>query len=547
MSGWKPNLHRQKPFGDIATRRKFCGCSTTSMINVFRKHQKWLMIVIAILAMPFCLYFVRTDWMSALRGEPGATKLYGQTIPRLEMDRGGRLFDLARIMGMNDFLNDILAQWRPQRAKTQSEAEREAGEEFGINLIILRHEADALGIRPTTSEIAAVISKIRAFRGDAGGFDPKKYNDIVENALGPRGFSEAQIEELAADQIRLERVKELLSTGIIVSPAESKRNFDQVYSKFEVGAVRFKTSDFANDVKISDDEIAKYYESAKEQLKSEEKRKVQFVALTLSEPEKKLTGKERVDALQKLSDKANDVVQALAEKGADFGAVASKFQLLVKTTGEFTQAAPDPELKQDPQLSQSAFQLSNEEPTSEPIQAADGFYILRLAAVTPPKPLTLEEAKPKIMEGLKARKERELLTIRAANVAHDLGEALKAGDPIPKAAEKSKIKLEKLPPFTLADELEPKASPAPEQSPDLPRIKNAVADLHVNEVSDPLPTADGAVVAVVEKRDSPDSARAAANRASLDERILRGKREMIFSEWLRERRQAAGIQPTAPS
>jgi peptidyl-prolyl cis-trans isomerase D len=516
------------------------------MINVFRKHQKWLMIVIAILAMPFCLYFVRTDWWTALRGEAGGTRLYGQTIPRLELDRGGRLFDLARLLGMNDFLNDILAQWRPQRAKTQSEAEREAGEEFAIDLMILRHEANALGIRPTTSEIASVVSRMRAFRGDAGGFDPKKYNDIVENALGPRGFGEAQIEELAADQVRLERVKELISTGVVVSPSESKRNFDQVYAKFEVGVVRFKTSDFASEVKISDDETAKSYESAKEQLKSEEKRKVQFVALTLSEPEKKLTGKERVDALQKLSDKANDVAQALAEKGADFGAIASKFQLPVKVTGEFTQAAPDPALKQDPQLSQSAFQLSNEEPTSEPIQVADGFYILHLAAITAARPLTLEEAKPKITESLKARKERELVTIRAANVAHDLGEALKAGDPIPKAAEKLKIKLEKLLPFTLADELEPKASPAPEQSPDLPRIKSAIADLHANEVSDPLPTADGVVVAVVEKRDPPDSAQA-ANRASLDERLLRGKREIIFSEWLRERRQAAGIQPTAAS
>src|SRR5438105_2734529 len=447
---------------------------------------------------------------------------------------------------MNDFLNDILAQWRPQRAKTQSEAEREAGQEFAIDLMILRHEANALGIRPTTSEIASVISQMRAFRGDAGGFDPKKYNDIVENALGPRGCGEAQIEELAADQIRLERVKELISTGVIVSPSESKRNFDQVYSKFEVSVVRFKTSDFANEVKISDDEIAKSYESAKEQLKSEEKRKVQFVALTLSEPEKKLTGKERVDALQKLSDKANDVAQALAEKGADFGAIASKFQLPVKVTGEFTQAAPDPAVKQDPQLSQSAFQLSNEDPISEPIQVADGFYILHLAAITPARPLTLEEAKPKIIESLKARKERELVTIRAASVAHDLGEAFKAGDSVPKAAEKLKIKLEKLA-FTLADELEPKASPTPGQNPDLPRIKNAIADLHANEVSDPLPTADGALVAVVEKRDPPDSAKAAANRASLDERLLRGKREIIFAEWLRERRQAAGIQPPAAS
>lgn len=505
------------------------------------------MIVIAILAMPFCLYFVRTDWTTALRGDQSMMKLYGRSVPRFEVERGARLFDLARILGMSDFLNDILAQWRPQRAKTQSEAEREAGEEFALDLMILRHEAEALGIRPTTSEVASAVSKMRAFRGDGGVFDPKKYNDIVENALGPRGFGEAQIEELAADQVRVERMKQLISTGVIVSPSESKRNFDQVYSKFEVSVVRFKTSDFANEVKIPDDEIAKYYESAKDTLKSEEKRKVQFIAITLSEAEKKLTGKERVDALQKLSDKANDVEQALGEKGADFGAVASKFQLPVKTTGDFTQESPDPQIKQDAQLAQSAFQLSNEEPTSEPIQVPDGFYILHLAGIIPPKALTLDEAKPKIVESLKARKERESMTIRAANVSHDLAEALKAGDTIPKAAEKLKVKLEKIPPFTLADELEAKASPAPEQNADLPRIKNAVADLHANEVSDPVPTPDGVVVAVVEKRDPPDPAQAVANRASLEERILKGKREMMFGEWLRDRRQAAGLQSSAPS
>jgi len=516
------------------------------MITILRKHSRWLMIVIAILAMPFCLYFVRTDWMSALKSNTAA-KLYGRDVSTIEIERGARLLRLAGNLGMNEFINELLAQWRPQRAKTQSEAQREAEEEFAIDLIILRHEAEDLGIRPTTAEIASVVTKMRAFRADAGSFDIKRYNDIVQNALGPLGFTEAQIEELAGDQIRLDRIKELLSTGVTVSPAESKTNFEQLYSKFEVSVVRFKTSDFANEIKISDDEIAKYYEGAKEQLKSEEKRKVQFVALTLSEAEKKLTGKERIDALQKLSDKANDVAQALAEKNADFAAVAVKFQLSIKNTGDFTQAAPDPELKQDSQLVQAAFQLSNDEPTSEPIQGADGFYILHLLGITPARPLTLEEAKPKIVEALKARKERELVSIRAASVAHDLGEALKAGDTLAKAAQKLNLKLEKVPPFSLADELEPKASPPPDKVPDLPIIKNAVADLHSNEVTEPIPTSDGALVAVVEKRDPPDAALAAANRASLEERILQGKRAMIFAEWLRERRRAAGGQPIVPT
>jgi len=67
------------------------------------------------------------------------------------------------------------------------------------------------------------------------------------------------------------------------------------------------------------------------------------------------------------------------------------------------------------------------------------------------------------------------------------------------------------------------------------------------EVAEPLPTADGVMVAVVEKREPPDPAHAEANRASLDERVLRGKRTIIFYEWLRERRRVAGVEPPVAS
>src|SRR5438067_7479902 len=404
------------------------------MINVLRKNSRWLWFVIAILAIPFVFYFVQRPDYGSMRSNIFG-KLYGRPVSTIEIERGARMFELGRDLGMVSFLQDLIGSAR---------TEQEAKQQFALNLLILRHESNALGLRPTSAEIASAVSNLRAFRGESG-FDINKYNDAVKNYLGPRGFSEAQIEELAADQVCLDRIKQLLGTGVSVSEAESKTSFEQLYGKLEVDVIRFNKNEVSNEVRISDDDIRQYYEAHKDELKSEEKRKVQFFVLGLSGEQKKLTGKERVDALQKLADKANDVSQALAEKGADFGAVASKFQLPVKVTGEFTQAAPDPELKPDPQLSQSACQLSNEEPTSEPIQVADGFYILHLASVALAKPLTLEEAKPKIIESLKARKERELLTVRAASIAHDLGEALKAGDAIPKAAEKLKIKLEKAP------------------------------------------------------------------------------------------------------
>jgi len=48
-------------------------------------------------------------------------------------------------------------------------------------------------------------------------------------------------------------------------------------------------------------------------------------------------------------------------------------------------------LKGDGQLAPAAFKLSVQEQNSDPVQVADGFYILHLAGVTEARPLTLEE------------------------------------------------------------------------------------------------------------------------------------------------------------
>src|SRR5205807_6013945 len=138
------------------------------------------------------------------------------------------------------------------------------------------------------------------------------------------------------------------------------------------------------------------------------KRKVEFVRLALSEEQRKLKDKERIDALQKLADRANDLAQALLEKGADFHQVATKFQLPVESTGEFTGSAPDPKLKADPQLNQAAFKLTPQEPNSDPLQSADGFAILHLAGVIEARTLTLDEATQKIIDQSKNEHGREM-------------------------------------------------------------------------------------------------------------------------------------------
>ena len=580
-------------------------------MKLLRRHKDWLMIVIAILAIPFIFYFVRTpDYGAMKQGDLG--QIYGRQLSQLEIDANARLGGLAQALGMSDFW-ETLSLRQPGNGGYGT---------FAVDLIILRHEAERLGLRPSGAEIADVVRKLPAFQGESG-FDITKFSDFVRNGLGPMGLGEEHIEQLARDEICLNEIKELLGAGVTISKDELDENFRRGYDKFFVSVIRFRSADFENDITIKDEDVQKYYDAHKSELKTDEKRKVEFVRLGLAdEPaeytnlpgplsrpayssastdrfiqsliaayaatssfvgsdvtaqlrneQKTLTGTERIEALQKLADRATDFTQALLEKDADFRQAAAKFQLPVNETGEFTAAAPDSKLKADPQLSAAAFKLSAQEPNSDPVQVADGFYILHLVGVTETRPLTMEEAKPKIVDAIKKSRTRELMSSKGPELANQLREAAKssAGSDLQAAIQKAGVKAEKLPPFSLFEEettksqdnetnqskepkseqvsqgKEPKNEP-PSQSkepknepPDLPMIKQAVAFLNAGEISDFVPSAENGFIAILEKRELSDDPNAGEKKAAFEKKLLDNKQRIVLYEWLHERQQAAGL------
>jgi peptidyl-prolyl cis-trans isomerase D len=499
------------------------------MMKLLRRHRDWLMIVIAILAIPFVFYFVQRPDYGAI-GRDQFARIYDRNVSRLEADQLNRQLALAQELGMSDLLQ-ILSMG----ARTR--------DDVIVNLLVLRHEAERLGLRPNTSEVADVVRKLPAFQG-ASGFDINKFNELIQNGLAPLGLNEDHIEQLVRDQISLNEIQKLLAAGVSLPKSELDENFQRGYDKLYVSVIRLRAAAFDKDIKITDEDVQKYYDAHKAELKSDEKRKVEFVQLTLTEDQKKLAGKERIEALQKLADRATDFTQALLEKGADFKQAAAKSQLPVHETGEFTMAEPDPQLKGERQLAAAAFKLSAEEPHSDAVQVADGFYILHLIGKTDTRPLALEEAKPKIVDTLKKTRSRELMSTKGAELVQQLREAKKTGQPIDAVAEKAGMKPEKLPAFSLIDEESEKAEgdQQKKQSPELLTIKEEVALLNPGDVTDFAPSGVDGLVAVLEKREPLGDAGATDKKAALEKRILENKERIVLIEWLRDRQQSAGLE-----
>jgi hypothetical protein len=178
---------------------------------------------------------------------------------------------------------------------------------------------------------------------------------------------------------------------------------------------------------------------------------------------------------------------------------------------------------------------------------ADGFYILHLAGVSEARPLTVEEAKPKIVDAIKKTRAREQMSTKAADLVQQLREATKSpgGSAVDAAVQKAAVKSEKLPPFQLMDE-EPQESkgkePKKDEPPDLRAIKDAVAFLDVGEVSDFSPSGENGFIAIVETREPFSDSNAGEKKATFEKRLLEGKQRIVFAEWLQDRQQAAGLQ-----
>src|ERR1700682_1829054 len=125
------------------------------MITILRKHHRWLMIVIAILAVPFVFYFNKTDFGAQRSTDLG--RIYDRPVTQVEFTWNARLLNLAGSLGLslgNDLMTAHVAH------------ENDMYAEFTWNRLILRHEAGQLGIRPNASEVTAFVKTLPRFHSE---------------------------------------------------------------------------------------------------------------------------------------------------------------------------------------------------------------------------------------------------------------------------------------------------------------------------------------------------------------------------------------------
>lgn len=162
------------------------------------------------------------------------------------------------------------------------------------------------------------------------------------------------------------------------------------------------------DIKVTDDEVSKYYEQNKDKYKDPEKAKIRHILVAFKTQDGKTT---RTDEQAK---KEAEKILAELKAGADFATVAKgKSDDGSKTDGGLLkdQSGSDmiPKVGNQfvPEFSNAAFALKAGQMTQTPVKSQFGYHIIKVETKTPEKQLTFEEAKARIQTELPATKKQD--------------------------------------------------------------------------------------------------------------------------------------------
>jgi len=328
-----------------------------------------------------------------------------------------------------------------------------------IEARLVLQEARRLGLSATDEELMNAIAQVPEFHVN-GRFNKERYIQLLRaNRLTP-----AQFEEDQRKQLTIQRLLGVLADAAHVTEAEVRERYRFEQEKINLQFIRFSVSDNLSDVKITDEDVQKFYDRNKESLKEPLKVQVEYIPYSFEQfsGPVQLTDKEVEDyynanrATKFTTPKQAKVryVMVRLDAGADAkqkeAAQVRANRIVAEARGGKSFAELAKKESQDPSaekggeigwlnqgqlpeaLDKQIFALAKGE-ISEPIETPVGFHIVKVEDIKEEKTLSLAEAKPVITRELKLEKGK----YEAAKIADRDREKAASGNDLAKIAQES--------------------------------------------------------------------------------------------------------------
>ncbi|HBC85418.1 MAG TPA: hypothetical protein DCZ94_00535 [Lentisphaeria bacterium] len=393
-------------------------------------------------------------------------------------------------------------------------------------------------IYPSDTEVADFLRAEPIFQKN-GKFDSAQFDLFVKLYMTPFRYNKQALDTAVREQLSINRLREEIGSGVIVTPDEVRQAFNIRFEKFKIKTMKFKADDYlpgiqaddksvetffnanaekysippkfkvkvvrfnyvnyAGQVKISDEKIKKYYEDNKSGFKEKDEilpleKVADKIKKTLAEEEARNLAMKDAQAFSAEAYQATADLKSHKAMVDAFCAFAEKKNVNPKVYEAGFFSIEDPVIKnvgREPELAMEVSKLFTDQPVSDAVQGNNACFVACLVAKEETRPAKFDEVKEKAIKDFKSEKARQLAGETARNTALKISEAL----------EKSK-KIEEIPEGKFTD-LPEFDMLAPPQDPDAMLMAALATETRPGKISTVRETPYGAIFIYLEKRTLP--------------------------------------------
>jgi peptidyl-prolyl cis-trans isomerase D len=409
---------------------------------------------------------------------------------------------------------------------------------------LVLQEARHLGLAANNEDLMAAIAQVPDFQVN-GRFNKERYLQLLRaNRISPGQFEDEQREQLT-----IQRLYSMLLDAVHVTEAEVRDRYRFEQGKINLYFIRLPITNYLSEVKLTDEEIKKFYERNKDFLKEPLKVQVEYLSYPFERfsSSAQFTDKEIEEYYQANRDskfhkpkevkaryilvrvppgadaKQKSDAQTRANRILTEARAGKDFAQLAKQESEDSTAAKGGDVgwvtqeQLPPPLDKTVFGLAKGE-TSNVIESSTGFHIVKVEDIRDEKTQSLKEATAEITRALKAEKGKR----EAAKLADRDREKALSGNDFPKLAQESGVTVKVTRPFTTGEVL-PEVGQAPEF------YKNALS-LNPKDVSPVIEGPNAYYVLKIKQRSEPTVPPLDAVKSNIEKSLKESKAHEMLQQ-----------------
>lgn len=428
------------------------------MFDFIRTHQRLMQFVLLLFIFPSFVFFGLEGYTRLSEGGNAVAKVAGNSITQQELDAAQR-------EQMERFRQMFGAQFDPKMLDTP-----EAKQEILDGLIAQRVvAAEAAKSRMSVSDqtLQQNILAMPGLTGPDGKFDVERY----KSALAAQGMTPAMFEAQLRRDLTLQQVGGAIQGTAFAPKSVANRLSDLSDQEREVQELLVKASDFASQVKVTDEMLKAYYEKNGAQFEIPEQVKAEYVVLnsdvvvaqiSVSDADIKSYYEQNAKRFVDEEQRRASHILIKADKGAsaaDKAAAKEKAERLLaqlrKNPADFAKLAK--ENSQDPgsaerggdldffgrgmmvpPFEEAAFKLKQGE-ISDVVPSDFGFHIIQVTGIKPGSAKSFDAVKGQIAAEIK----KQLATKKFSEMAEQFSNMVyEQSDSLKPAADKLGLKIE---------------------------------------------------------------------------------------------------------